>query len=439
MANVSGIIKNNGLLGNTLKLTAGSVINYLIPIVVTPILSRIFSPAEYGDWGVFSSIVTILTVFICGGYEFAIVESKSEDQKKSLSQLCLIVCLIFNFIILGVILVSDATGLKLIDFDQSYLIPVYLLFAGANAVLHNVSNARQQYKALAISQVMSGLVMAGVRIVLGLLKIHNGLVYGAIAALVVVVLYLSIKTNLKEILSHKSSSREYRDIIREYKNYPLFDAPSTFLVYLSNNIPILILGAHFGKEYVGCYTMVLHLLLLPMSFIGSNMSKVFFQQIAQKDADIKRFAESVFKLSFWLGLLVIAFFVFGGDYVLYKFLGSSWKIAKVYALYLSLWSFFTIMFAPLKPIYRVKKKQNVQVIIVLLSFLFQCGILLICSKTINDIGIVILIYSIVCSVFKVIEGAYLIRLCDSSRIWQNMVYISSSIMILLIWIVRILF
>lgn len=438
MVNLPSFLHNNKLLGNTLTLTGGSVINYFIPIITTPILSRIFSPAEYGDWGIFSSVTTILTVFICGGYEFAIVESQSDEQKNSISQLCLIICLIINFLILGIILLSDAFGIQLVNFDQSYLIPVYLVLAGFNAVLHNISNSRKQYKYLAVSQIMSGLVMASFRIVFGLLHVHNGLVYGAIFSLVAVVVYLSAKTNLKEALTQKTSRNDYAAIIKEYKNYPLYDAPSTFLIYLSNNIPILILGANFGKEYVGCYTMVLHLLLLPMSFIGSNMSKVFFQQISEKDADIKKNSESVFKISFWLGLAVIIFFVLGGDYALYKFLGESWEIARVYALFLSFWSFFTIMFAPLKPVYRVKRKQNIQIIIVLASFLVQCGVLIICSKTMENIGLIILLYSICCGLFKLIEGAYLIQLCNAKHLWKNMSYIVSTVVVLLFWTIRIL-
>ena len=415
------------------------MINYLIPIITTPILSRLFSPAEYGDWGVFSSIVTILTVFICGGYEFAIVESQSESQKKSISQLCLIVCLILNFLLLGVILFCDTFRIQLFKFDQTYLIPVYLLFSGFNAVLYNISNSRKQYKSLAVSQIMSGLVMAGVRISLGILNVHNGLVYGAIASLVVVVVFLSVKTDIKGTIAYKTSRVEYLELIKEYKNYPLYDAPSTFLVYLSNNIPILILSAHYGKEYVGCYTMVLHLLLLPMSFIGSNMSKVFFQQIAEKGADIKSYADSVFKISFWLGLAVIAFFVFGGDYLLYKFLGDSWEIAKIYALYLSFWSFFTILFAPLKPIYRVKRKQNVQMGIVFVSFIVQCGVLIVCSNSLEDIGKVILIYSICCGIFKILEGGYLITLCS---VWGSVCrksYFLSTVLILVLWLIRLFY
>ena len=98
--NIKNFTNLNPLLGNTLKLTGGSMVNYAIPIITTPILARLFTPAEYGDWGIFSSFVTIFTVFICGGFEFAIVESQSEKEKNNISQICLMICLVLNFLLL---------------------------------------------------------------------------------------------------------------------------------------------------------------------------------------------------------------------------------------------------------------------------------------------------------------------------------------------------
>ena len=92
------------LIRNTLKLTSGSVINYIIPMVTTPILTRIYSPADYGVWGIFSSIATILTVFVCGGYEYAIVESENEQERRAVVRLCLGICSSFNLLLVSVFL-----------------------------------------------------------------------------------------------------------------------------------------------------------------------------------------------------------------------------------------------------------------------------------------------------------------------------------------------
>lgn len=428
------------LIKNTLKLTGGSVINYIIPIITTPILTRIFTPADYGIWGIFSSIATILTVFVCGGYEYAIVESENEQKRNNVVQLCVGLCTFFNLLLILVFFIMRLLGSSLFEIgDLIFLVPLYLLLTGFLSILQNYSNAHEFYKTLAVSQVIAGLSLALFRIILGLLKIENGLVYGAILSTLITVVYLflpSLKGGLS-FISHISFN-SLRNLLIEFKNYPLFDAPSTFIVYLSNNIPVLLLSNYFGKDLLGGYTMVLQLLLLPMSFIGSNMGRVFFQQISNDKNIITTTSHQVYKISFLLGLAIIVFFLLGGDYLLYWILGHDWSIAGEYALYLSLWSFFTISYAPLKPIYRVKKKQNVQMIIMLIAFIFQTIYLFVAANTFSNISYVILYYSIVCSIFKIVEGIVLKKLCNLG-IWKDTALLILSILVVAIWTIRSLF
>lgn len=428
------------LVKNTLKLTSGSVINYIIPIVTTPILTRIFTPSDYGVWGIFSSIATILTVFVCGGYEYAIVESDTEQERNNIVKLCAGICTLLNVLLLLVFFIMRSLGSSLFDIgDLIFLIPLYLALTGYLSVLQNYSNAHQFYKSLALSQIIAGLTLALFRIVFGLLKIQYGLVYGAILSSFATLGYLyipSLKSGLKVFSITDFSS--VKEAVVKYKNYPLFDAPSTFIVYLSNNIPVLLLSRYFGKDLLGGYTMVLQLLLLPMSFIGVNMGRVFFQQISNDKTIIPTTSRQVYKISFYLGLAIIVFFLLGGDYLLYWVLGREWSIAGEYALYLSLWSFFTISYAPLKPIYRVKKKQNVQMIIMLIAFVIQTSYLIIAAPLFNNISYVILFYSIVCSLFKIIEGVVLKKMCNLS-IGKDSSLLLVSIVVFAIWIVRSMF
>lgn len=425
------------LIKNTLKLTSGSVINYVIPIVTTPILTRIFSPADYGVWGIFSSIATILTVFVCGGYEYAIVESENEEERNNVVKLCVGICTIFNLLLTLFFFIMRLLGSSLFEIgDLIFLVPLYLLLTGFLSILQNYSNAHEFYKTLAVSQIVAGVTLALSRIVLGLLNIQNGLVYGAALSSIITVIYLyfpSLKGGLS--LFTQTSSGSLKELIVKYKNYPLFDAPSTFIVYLSNNIPVLLLSRYFGKDLLGGYTMVLQLLLLPMSFIGANMGRVFFQQISNDKSMIAPTSHQVYKISFLLGLAIIVFFLLGGDYLLYWILGHDWSIAGEYALYLSLWSFFTISYAPLKPIYRVKKKQNVQMIIMIIALIVQTTYLLLAAKTFDNISFVILYYSIVCSVFKIVEGIVLKKLCGLP-VRKNTSLQIVSVIVVAVWIVR---
>ena len=64
MINKLGNIAKLQLVKDSLKLSSGNVLMYLIPMVVTPILSRLYTPEQFGEWGIFSSTITIIEVEI---------------------------------------------------------------------------------------------------------------------------------------------------------------------------------------------------------------------------------------------------------------------------------------------------------------------------------------------------------------------------------------
>lgn len=431
---------SGSLVKNTLKLTSGSIINYIIPFVTTPILTRLYTPDSYGDWGVFSSIISILSVFVCGGYENAIVEEQDKKKRNNISRVCLYVSFFVNLILLTLIIILSALKINILNIQNIiFLLPLYLFLTGIVSILQNYANANSQYGNLAFAQIVAGLTLGGFRILFGMLNVDNGLVYGAIISLVCVAAYMMYKDSSILLNQISLKKKQVRSIIIQYKNYPLYDAPSSFTIFLSNNIPVLLLVNFFDKALLGGYTMVLQLLLLPMSFIGSNMGRVFFQQASRDKNSTKTISKQVYKISYSLGLAVIVFFVIGGDVFLYWFLGPNWKMAGEYGLYLSLWAFFTIMYAPLKPIYRVLSKQSVQMKLMVISFIVQTGYLLLGVFVINDMGLIILSYSVVCSLFKIIEGKILLRLCQSNNLFYEVKMVALTILILMVWATRSLY
>lgn len=76
MINKLGNIAKLQLVKDSLKLSSGNVLMYLIPMVVTPILSRLYTPEQFGEWGIFSSTITIIEVVLLGGFEYALIKCK---------------------------------------------------------------------------------------------------------------------------------------------------------------------------------------------------------------------------------------------------------------------------------------------------------------------------------------------------------------------------
>src|SRR5436190_26760 len=61
---------------NILVLLTGTGIAQIIPIAISPILTRVYSPNDFGLLGLYIACSTILTVFSSGRYDLAIIEPK---------------------------------------------------------------------------------------------------------------------------------------------------------------------------------------------------------------------------------------------------------------------------------------------------------------------------------------------------------------------------
>ena len=72
-----------------------NIIMLLLPIVVTPILSRLYLPSDFGDWGVFSSFVSIYTLALFAGYENALVKV-TEEEISYTATLCIVISLLIT-------------------------------------------------------------------------------------------------------------------------------------------------------------------------------------------------------------------------------------------------------------------------------------------------------------------------------------------------------
>ena len=69
---------------NSLLLIGGTAISQLIPIGISPLLTRIYTPKEFGVLALFVSIAKIISVFSTGRYEPAIVLPKKDKEALNL-------------------------------------------------------------------------------------------------------------------------------------------------------------------------------------------------------------------------------------------------------------------------------------------------------------------------------------------------------------------
>ena len=84
----------NSFIKNVVTLVAGTSIAQLIPILISPILTRIYSPEDFGLYAILIAISSICAIGSCLRYESAIVQEKDSNNAIVLLRLSVYVCLI---------------------------------------------------------------------------------------------------------------------------------------------------------------------------------------------------------------------------------------------------------------------------------------------------------------------------------------------------------
>ena len=409
---------NSAFIKDTLKLSSSSVLTYLLPLVVTPILSRLYIPESFGEWGLFSSLLNIINIGIFFGYENAIVKSDNRKEVQNLVVLCFIIVSFVLIIVALIFLCGNYCGIPFfIGFPSYKLLILCLAVTAFQTILFNLGNWFERYSLLAFSSIVLGLGQAIFRIILGLIDIDsNGLIIGTIIGQTLAAISL-LKLLGKNFLFKEGihvSSVFLKQTALTFKNFPLYDAPASILAFAAFNLPIVVLSIYFSKAEIGCYSMVIQFLLMPISFVGSAMSRVYYRNLSSLNyndsSHLRPVTIKVLKIVSLISVLPTIFLAFGGDKLLVLFLGEKWVTAGNIALCLAIWSFPTILTQPLLPLFRILNKQHSLFRYNLLYFILGIGSIIIFTKITSNLYFILLIYALFCAFAKLLLFKKILKL-----------------------------
>ena len=168
-----------GLLRSTLTLLAGGALAQVLPLLLGPWLTRIYSPTEFGQFSLVWTLSTNLAVIGCARYEFALPLERDDKQASLLMALC-------GRLLLTVTAVSVVIAWLLAawqDLPLFWLLPAALLAGGATQWLILWATRAQRFQLLASARVLQYGGGALLQLLLGLLQFGAvGLLLGPLLA-----------------------------------------------------------------------------------------------------------------------------------------------------------------------------------------------------------------------------------------------------------------
>lgn len=397
-------ILSSSLIRNSAKISVSNIIMYMLPLIVTPVLTRLYTPESFGEWGIFSSFVAIVNIGLFLGFENVIIQAK-ENEVSHIIKLCMGVTLcVISAIALSFYVCIKGNLHFFTEFPTPHILFIYLLLYAIYTILYNIANRYEQYYTLSFSSIVQGGSQAFFRIILAFVCIQalNGLILGTVIAQGCTALFILVFLLRKNLLRIDLGFcfKRIKQLASQYRNFPLYDAPASMLSFAAFNLPVIILSLYFNKAAIGCFSIILQLLLMPMSLIGSAMGKVYYQKISADNGNIGHTTNEMLRILSVISILPLLIIACGGDKLIVLFLGSQWQSAGKVALCLALWSFPTILTQPLLYIFRVRNQQRLMLLYDILYFILGIGVLSIFCHFSHNLYTILIAYSTACFLVK---------------------------------------
>jgi len=321
-------------------LAGGTALAQGLLVLASPVLTRLYTPDDYGTMAVFLAVGSVLAMVSALRYDAAIPVPADGRAAADLVSVALLI----------VLLVSAATGLVLWLADDLILrwsdvsngaaflrlLPLYVLAFGIYQVFNAWSVRIGAFTSLARSNLVQGAVTVTSQITLGVSGLAAaGLILGSTAgqaggaANLVRLAWQRDRHSFRGI----SLSRIKRAALA-YRRFPLFGAPATLIDVIGLSMPLLVIAGLYGPAVAGWFALAQRLLARPVELLSAAVSNVYINETARLVREDPAALPAQFRK------VVLSMFLVTGPFVLLAALlapslfppifGEDWAEAGVY-------------------------------------------------------------------------------------------------------------
>ena len=326
----------SSLLRATFTLLAGGALAQALPLLLGPWLTRLYTPAEYGQFAYVWTVASNIGVVACARYEFALALEK-EDGAAALLGLCLRV---FGVVLLVSLIVAAVMGMNM---PLAWTLPLVVLATGLTQALMQWAIRAESFAALAWARVVQYGGGAALQVACGLLAWGAfGLVWGAVVAALLTVPLLARPAPLGGWRGLLSVPRErMRDVARRHRDFPLYNTPHAFTGALQDSLALWLVAAWTGDASAGFWALALRYLKAPAGLVGGALSQVLYPRLAQAASmdEGRRVVRQAMLALGGIGLALMAVLMIAGPWLFRTLFGAEWAetglLARALAPYIA--------------------------------------------------------------------------------------------------------
>lgn len=353
---------------NVLTLMTGTTIAQAIPMAISPILTRIYTPEDFGVFAIYMSMAAIISIMATGRYEMAIMLPKEDEDVKKIVKL---IVMILSSVVLVVFLIVFIFNFQISNLFENkeisnwlYFLPLSILLTSLYQVFNYLLIREKNFKRLATNKVIVSTTNATTQLGIGL-SVQNafGLLLGNLLGFIVSIFFIVKSKVVNRYFNF--TNLPIKDVAKEYKNFPKYDVPSVLVNVMANQLPILALGKFFGLGVLGHYSLMYKVLMMPINLLSNTVLDVFKQKATEdynRDGNCKVIFISTFKRLVLIGFVPFTILgIFAPELFSFVF-GEKWRVAGEFAQIMTPMFFINFIVNPLSYTFFIVQKQRMNLI-----------------------------------------------------------------------------
>ena len=371
-------------------LVSGTAIGHGITAATLPLLSRLYSPADFSLLAVFSGIVAIAAVAVCLRFDIAITIPRSHEEALNVAILSLISALgVTGFLSLAILFCMDwiSTATNQVGLQKYlWLLPLTVLLAGFSSTLQSWNIRHGSFPVIARSRILQSGSAASIQLGLGTLGVApGGLLLGSTVnsgAAVIALGYRFIKSQDFDLLQSQLTKATLKYAFEKYSHFPKYSTPEALLNSAALQVPIILIATLSNGPEAGYLMLAMSVMQAPMSLFGTAVGQVYISHASGKhrERELGKFSRLILARLAKIGVIPICLAGLLSPAIFPVIFGERWEPAGWLISWMTPWFVFQFLASPLAITLHVVGRQKLAFYFQGIGFFLRTGAVLLAHK-----------------------------------------------------------
>ena len=385
--------KASGDFGRALSvLVGGTAAAQALTMAAMPLLSRLYTPADFGALAVFVGIVTTVSVSACLRFDIAVAIPESEDDALILLGLSIAVALAVSLLVCLVLLFPpdffsrwmSAQPLKI----GYWLLPIGIFASAVCSALQNWHIRQSGFGLIAKARLAQASAAIGTQGVVGLASAGPlGLLTGSALGFCANAVLLGHR--LIGRVARRLSMLEWQQlqiIVRRYSRFPLYSTWEALANQAAIHLPILLIASTLEADEAGFLMLAMYMMQAPMSLLGGAIGQVYLGSAGQeyRQGQLYTFTLRIVGNLLRAGGLPIVVIALASPVLFPLLFGEPWQRAGWLVAWMAPWFLLQFLVSPVSMSLHVIGAQRTAMVLQFIVLLLRVGMTLAATHWMPD-------------------------------------------------------